>query len=220
MGHAKRLMTASESLRTLSYSVGLSGGSRLYDHFVRIEAVTPGEHKTGGEGLVIEHGTHDTPFGGAFMAVTPRGICRLAFVDGAGADACLADLRTRWPRAQIRENATTTGAVVRAVFGKPSSRGGDGPLSLYVSGTNFQVSVWRALLCVAPAAVASYARIATAIGCPGGATAVGQAAGANPVAFLIPCHRVIAQSGAWAVIGGVRPASGRFMPGRRRTARR
>ncbi len=199
--HAKRLMAASESLLALSYSVGLSSGSRLYDHFVRIEAVTPGEHKTGGAGLAIAYGTHDTPFGEAFVAVTPRGICRLAFVDGAGADACLAELRAQWPRAEMREDAATTGGMLRAVFGQAPPPGAGGPLSLYVSGTNFQVSVWRALLGVAPATLASYARIAAAVGCPGGARAAGQAVGANPVAFLIPCHRVIAQSGAW---GGYR----------------
>lgn len=192
---AKQLLAESRPLLEVSDSLGLSSGSRLYDHFVHLEAVTPGEYKRRGEGLTIEHAVHETPFGKAFIAITPKGICNFSFVDGADANDNLTDLRRRWPRAAMQENHRSTLAVVRAMFGEQSEPHQAVPISLHVSGTNFQVSVWKALLQIAPATVASYSQVATAIGHPKSARAVGLAAGANPVAFLIPCHRVIQQSG-------------------------
>ncbi|MBI2309011.1 MAG: methylated-DNA--[protein]-cysteine S-methyltransferase [Rhodocyclales bacterium] len=192
---AKQLLTESRPLLEVSDSLGLSSGSRLYDHFVHLEAVTPGEYKRRGEGLTIEYGAHETPFGKAFIAVTPKGICNFSFMDGADANDNLADLRKRWPRALVQENHNRTLAVVRTMFGEQIEPNHPLPISLHVSGTNFQVSVWKALLQIAPATVASYSQVASAIGHPKSARAVGLAAGANPVAFLIPCHRVIQQSG-------------------------
>jgi AraC family transcriptional regulator of adaptative response/methylated-DNA-[protein]-cysteine methyltransferase len=190
---AKSLLDASRPLLDVSYAVGLSSGSRLHDHFVQLEAVTPGEYKAGGAGLVIEHAVHTTPFGRAFIAVTPRGICHFAFLDDADDGSQLAGLADQWPRATFRENRRRTGAMVRAMFdGKPPP---DRPLSLHVHGTNFQISVWKALLRIPPGTVASYAQVAAAIGQPRAARAVGLAAAGNPVAFLIPCHRVIRGSG-------------------------
>jgi AraC family transcriptional regulator of adaptative response/methylated-DNA-[protein]-cysteine methyltransferase len=190
---AKRLLDESRPLLEVSDSLGLSSGSRLYDHFVHLEAVTPGEYKQKGRGLTIDYAVHDTPFGKAFIAVTPRGICRFAFLGRAGPDEQIADVLRKWPSATIHENRPRTLAAVKAMFDLPMCL--DRPLSLHVSGTNFQINVWKALLRIPPAAVVSYSQIATAIDRPGSPRAVGQAVGANPVAFLIPCHRVIQQSG-------------------------
>ena len=190
---AKQLLSESKPLLEVSDTLGLSSGSRLYDHFVQLEAVTPGEYKTGGAGLALEYAVHDTPFGKAFIAITPRGICGLSFLEHAESDGHLRELQKAWPHATVHENRQRTLAVIKAMFGEEKKL--DSPLSLHVSGTNFQISVWKALLQIPPAKVASYSQIATAIGHPGSARAVGQAAGANPVAILIPCHRVIQQSG-------------------------
>lgn len=191
--HAKKLLNESTSLLDVSNSVGLSSGSRLYDHFVHLEAVTPGEYKTSGRDVVIEYGVHETPFGEAFIATTPRGVCGFAFLEYTEIDEQVASILNKWPSALVRENRDRTSTVVTAMF--DMSLNLDRPLSLHVSGTNFQISVWKALLRIPPAKVVSYSQVAGAIGYPGSARAVGQAVGANPVAFLIPCHRVIQQSG-------------------------
>lgn len=190
---AKQLLAESGSLLEVSDSLGLSSGSRLYDHFVSLEAVTPGEYRKGGAGLTIEHAVHDTPFGDVFIAATPRGICKLAFLDQRDTDGHVQELNKKWPQALVRENPASTYRLVESMFGRHMEP--DRPISLHVSGTNFQVSVWKALLEIPPGTVTSYSRIASEIGKPRAARAVGTAIGANPVAFLIPCHRVIQQSG-------------------------
>lgn len=190
---AKQLLSESKSLLEVSDSLGLSSGSRLYDHFVHLEAVTPGEYKMGGAGLTIEYADHDTPFGKAFIAITPRGICNFSFLENTEINGPLAGLYKQWPHAQMQENHAKTLPVIKAMFG--GKKKSDRPLSLYVSGTNFQTSVWKALLQIPPAVVVSYSQVATAIGHPGAARAVGRAVGANPIALLIPCHRVIQESG-------------------------
>lgn len=190
---AKRLLSESRSVLEVSDSLGLSSGSRLYDHFVRLEAATPGDYKERGRGLSIEYSVHSSPFGNIFIAITPRGICKLSFLDYSSIDEHLAELIHLWPSAVIQEKRGNAQAVVEAVFRR--SRKPDRPLSLYVSGTNFQISVWKALLQIPPAAVVSYGQVAHAMGRPRSARAVGAAVGANPVAFLIPCHRVIQKSG-------------------------
>lgn len=190
---AKQLLSESKPLLDVSDSLGLSSGSRLYDHFVHLEAVTPGEYKMGGAGLTIEYAVHDTPFGKAFIAITPRGICIFSFLQSTEIDGHLTALYKKWPHAMVHENRQQTLAVIKAMFGGEKKL--DRPLSLHVTGTNFQISVWKALLQIPPATVASYSQVATAIGHPSSARAVGLAVGANPVALLIPCHRVIQQSG-------------------------
>lgn len=207
---AKQLLTESTPLLDVSHSLGLSSGSRLYDHFVHLEAVTPGEFKTRGEGLLIEYAVHDTPFGTAFIATTPKGICHFSFVDGSEFDASinerLSQLQRQWPNAILLENPDAISPIIHALFAstvgqKPEAMGTkqerkwEKPISLHVSGTNFQVNVWKALLQIDPAKLTTYSQVANAIGRPKSARAVGQAVGANPVAFLIPCHRVIQQSG-------------------------
>lgn len=190
---AKALLQESRPLLEVADTLGLSSGSRLYDHFVQLEAVTPGEYKQRGAGLVIDHGVHDTPFGKAFVALTQRGVCNFSFLDDQAPEAPLAALAQRWPAAELREAPSRTQSVIHTMF--DGSKTPDRPLSLHVSGTNFQISVWRALLQIPPAKVVSYAQVASAVGNPKAARAVGLAVGANPVALMIPCHRVIQQNG-------------------------
>lgn len=196
---AKALLEQARPLLHISDTVGLSSASRLYDHFVTLEAVTPGEHKAGGAGLTIEFAVHDTPFGAAFIAVTPRGICKLSFLTDAGIDPEVRALAKHWPKARLLNTDKRTSAVAERAFEYTAQA--DRPLSLMVRGTNFQVSVWKALLRIPPGAVTSYTEVAAVVGRPGAARAVGSAVGANPVALLIPCHRVIQQSGG---LGGYR----------------
>ena len=202
--NAKLLLCGAKSVLEVSDAVGLSSGSRLYDHFIHLEAATPGEYQMGGAGLTIDYAIHDTPFGAAFIALTPRGICTLAFLDSTGADEEVDALRKKWPHAQVCADIGRTQPVLAAMFSRKQQQ--DRPLSLYVSGTNFQVSVWKALLQIPEGRVVSYSQVAAAMGHPRAARAVGQAVGANPIAFLIPCHRVIQESGD---LGGYRWGSTR-----------
>lgn len=200
----KKLLHDSSSLLDLSNSLGLSSSSRLHDHFIRLEAVTPGEYKSKGKGLAIEYGIHSSPFGTLFIAMTQRGVCRAAFLDAKDMEAHLMDLQKIWPLASFTKNEAATQHIVDAMFG-----GVDilvRPLSLHIAGTNFQIAVWRALLSIPPGTITSYSQVATAMERPQSTRAVGNAVGANPVAFFIPCHRVIQQSGA---LGGYRWGSTR-----------
>ncbi len=196
----KRMLEDAHSLVEVSHSIGLSGSSRLHDHFVTLEAVTPGEYKTKGQGVDIEYGVHATPLGKMFVALTQRGICRIEFLDYRGIDQALAELRKDWPKAKLERSDESTTYVIDALFSEQADWQ-RGPLSLHVVGTNFQVAVWRALLRIPPVKLANYAQVANAIGCPTASRAVGNAIGANPLAMLIPCHRVIQKSGA---LGGYR----------------
>lgn len=190
---AKQLLEKSKSLLEVSDTIGLSSSSRLYDHFVELEAVTPGEFKMKGNGLAIEFSIQPTPFGNTFIAATARGICSLAFLDNSDFNDQLATLKQKYPHAIFNENNPRMKILIETMFGV--DRKLDRPLSLHVSGTNFQINVWKALLQIPPGNVTSYAQIAASIYQPSAARAVGQAIGANPVAFLIPCHRVIQLSG-------------------------
>lgn len=196
----KKLLEDAHSLHEVSHDLGLSGSSRLHDHFVQLEAVTPGEHRNKGRGVCIEYGVHPTPLGQVFVAVTQRGVCRVGFVDFTSSEELLADLRNTWPLSSIKENVESTRHVIDALVGRDAAYK-DGPLSLHVAGTNFQIAVWRALLRIPRGAVVSYSQVAESLGTPKAARAVGNAIGANPVALLIPCHRVIQKSGA---LGGYR----------------
>ncbi|MDY6983283.1 MAG: methylated-DNA--[protein]-cysteine S-methyltransferase [Pseudomonadota bacterium] len=197
----KNLLAESGSLLEVSDRLGLSSASRLHDHFVQLEAVTPGEYRGKGKDLAIEYGEHDTPFGRLFVAQTPRGVCRAAFIDD-GDETCaqLAMLRKTWPLATYVANARNT-ALVAELLSLPPAEQPQRPLSLHVAGTNFQVAVWRALLRIPAGSAVTYSQIAKAVGTPAAVRAAGTAIGANPVAFVIPCHRVIQQSGA---LGGYR----------------
>lgn len=196
---SKPLLMESGSLLDVSHSVGLSSGSRLYDHYVALEAVTPGEHRRQGQGLTIAYGVHPTPFGPMFVAATPRGICRAAFLDYAPVEQALTEVKAYWPLAEVAEDAAVTGPLVSRMFVPPGEE--HKPVSLHVSGSNFQVMVWRALLRIPPGAVVSYSGLANGLGRPTASRAVASAVAANPIAFVIPCHRVIQKSGA---LGGYR----------------
>ena len=194
----KRLLEESASLLEVADELGLSSSSRLHDHFVQLEAVTPGEYRNKGKSLSIRHGVHDTPFGRLFIARTPRGVCRAAFVDdGDGAE--LDRLAEVWPLAALERDAGATADIAALVSGPVRDQ--QRPLSLHVAGTNFQVAVWRALLRIPLARAVTYSQIAEAVGSPRAVRAAGSAIGANPVALLIPCHRVIQRSGG---LGGYR----------------
>lgn len=195
--HAKTLLSASESVLETSYGTGLSGPGRLHDHFVAVNAVTPGEYRTGGAGLTLRWGVTDTPYGPALIALSPRGVCALSFLDGA-TDETLAELRAAWPGATLRHDTGAADAAGRQIR---EARNGNGQILVHLSGTSFQISVWQALLNIPEGQVATYQSIAEAIDRPTASRAVGQAVGGNAIAWLIPCHRVIRSSGT---IGGYR----------------
>jgi AraC family transcriptional regulator of adaptative response/methylated-DNA-[protein]-cysteine methyltransferase len=200
---AKSLLRESRSVLDTTYSTGLSSGGRLHDLFITLEAVTPGEYKTGGAGLRIGRGFHDSPFGECLIATTDRGICGLAFVIDGDRDAAIAELAERWPGATFLDDQRGTRAVAERVFaawkGEWSAKNDASatPLSLLVRGTNFQVRVWEALLRIPAGAVSTYEEVASAIGQSTATRAVASAVAKNPVAYLIPCHRVIRKSGAF-----------------------
>lgn len=200
--YAKELLHGSRNLLDATYDAGLSSGGRLHDLFVTLEAVTPGEYRAMGRGMLIRAGFHETPFGECLVGVTERGVCALTFADGDRALA-LRDLAVRWPKAQVVEDPHATARVASRIFHAVEVRDPASvvPLALLVRGTNFQVNVWRALLRIPLGTVATYEDIARAVGTPAATRAVGTAIGRNPVAFLIPCHRVIRTTGA---LGGYR----------------
>ncbi|MFW2372349.1 MAG: methylated-DNA--[protein]-cysteine S-methyltransferase [Gammaproteobacteria bacterium] len=193
---AKQLLNEARPQLEVSDSLGLSSGSRLYDHFINLEAMTPGEYKSRGKGMTIEYAVHDTPFGPAFIATTRRGICKFSFLGQNGIEGEMQDLLKQWSEAEILNTNRHTSDLITTMF--QLNRQADRPLSLLVRGTNFQVSVWKSLMQIPPARVTSYSRVANALGRPGAARAIGRAVAINPVAFLIPCHRVIRQTGQLA----------------------
>lgn len=196
--YAKQQIHHSQNLLDLSLKTGLSSPSRLHDLFVNLEAMSPGEFKTGGNGIEITYGLHDTPFGTALIATTPRGICHLRFIEPGTETEAETELRTEWPQAPLILDPSSTEAIAHRLFtlNVPST-----PLTVLVKGTNFQIQVWRALLTLPPGSLTTYKAIAQTIQKPTATRAVGTAIGRNPIAYLIPCHRVIRESGD---LGGYR----------------
>ena len=194
---AKSWLKASASLLEAAYASGLSGPGRLHDLFVTCEAVTPGEFKHKGEGLQITYGIHPSPFGECLLAATGRGICSLMFVPGNDRAAALTAFRHDWQKAELSEDPSRTGPLLEQVF----SRSGEKPLPLHLLGTNFQMKVWEALLRIPAGALTTYTAVAQSIGRPTAARAVSNAVAHNPIAYIIPCHRVIRESGE---MGGYR----------------
>jgi AraC family transcriptional regulator, regulatory protein of adaptative response / methylated-DNA-[protein]-cysteine methyltransferase len=192
--HAKRLLEERRGVLETAYQAGLSGPSRLHDLFVTLEGVTPGDWKSRGAGMRIRYGVHDTPFGPALVAATPRGVCAIRFVAG-GAEDEIDRLAAEWPGAELVCDVAATAGLAREAFRRESGAA----LPLYVRGTNFQLQVWKALLSVPEGAVVSYEELAERIGRPTAVRAVAGAVAANPVAYLIliPCHRVIRKLGAF-----------------------
>jgi AraC family transcriptional regulator of adaptative response/methylated-DNA-[protein]-cysteine methyltransferase len=196
--HAQALLDRSASVLDAALAAGLSGPGRLHDRFVAVSAMSPGEARRG-EGLAIIHGIHDSPCGRLFIAATGRGICRLSFLELERPEDPAGALRQRWPAASLARDDSGTAALARRVFAREPD--GSAPLTLFVDGTNFQLQVWQALLRIPPGQVTSYAGLATATGRPRAARAVASAVAANPVAWLIPCHRVLRTGGE---LGGYR----------------
>jgi AraC family transcriptional regulator of adaptative response/methylated-DNA-[protein]-cysteine methyltransferase len=198
--YAKERLQESHSILDVALDAGLSGPGRLHDLFVTFEAMTPGEYKKSGTGLRISYGFHDTPFGECLLATTERGICALHFVQGrffverSARSAALEQLTSHWPQASFAEEPSQTQSLVDQIFASDPTQGSR-PFHLLLKGTNFQVKVWQALLSIPPGAMVSYQDVAAGIGKPNSARAVGGALAKNPVAYLIPCHRVIGKAG-------------------------
>jgi AraC family transcriptional regulator, regulatory protein of adaptative response / methylated-DNA-[protein]-cysteine methyltransferase len=192
--HAKHSLKESRSVLDATFDAGLSSPGRLHDLFVTIEAMTPGEFKQSGEGLTIQYGFHPTPFGECLLAITGRGICGLSFVPEGRRVQVLKELRDRWTGATLREASGATQPFVGRLF-VGSAKKPRAPLQLLLKGTNFQIKVWEALMRIPEGNVVSYEDLARSIGSPKASRAVGSAVGKNPVAYIIPCHRVIRREG-------------------------
>src|SRR5215469_8543264 len=184
LDNARRLLRSSASVLDAAYEVGLSGPGRLHDLFVTHEAMSPGEWKSGGEGLSVAYGFHPSPFGSALVMTTERGLAGLAF----------ADMRGRWVKARYSEDKERTGAIARRIF-EPTLWRPERPLRVVLIGTDFEVRVWETLLGIPMGRATTYSDIAAKLGRPTASRAVGAAVGKNPVSFVVPCHRVMGKSG-------------------------
>lgn len=191
LDHAKAELKGGASVLDASLAVGLSGPSRLHDLALKIEAMTPGEYAKGGEGLVIEYGFHDCPFGIALVMTTAKGLCGLGFGDDGEERDMLADMKARWPKADYRENLAHTAKIAKQIFETTN-----GTLPLHLLGTQWQIKVWQALLAIPSGKVATYKSIAERVCDAKASRAVGTAVGRNPISWLIPCHRVLGSDGA------------------------
>lgn len=211
--YAATALLDSHSLLDAAFESGLSGPGRLHDLFVSCDAVTPAEYRSGGRGLVIDYGFHPTPFGECLLGLTGRGVCSLFFEPGPrpGKDAgpyaadgdrsvrrafLVEELRAGWPAAELRHDPQTTAPVVERIFAPSLAlRDERAPLHLMLSGTNFQIKVWEALLRIPAGEIVSYEDIAKSIGSPKAVRAVAGAVARNPISYVIPCHRVIRKLG-------------------------
>lgn len=194
LDRARRIVAECPNVLDAALELGLSGPGRLHDLFVVHEAMSPGEWKTGGAGLVIRYGFHPSPFGLALAMSTPRGLCGLAFADRGEEVAALADMRRRWPNATYVEEPSATGPLVARIF-DPAAWRGEQPLRIVFIGTDFEIRVWETLLRIPMGRATTYSTIAEHVGRPKAARAVGAAIGRNPISFVVPCHRVIGKSG-------------------------
>jgi AraC family transcriptional regulator of adaptative response/methylated-DNA-[protein]-cysteine methyltransferase len=192
---AKRALLQAPDLLSASVDAGLSGAGRLHDLFVQMEAMTPAEYRDAGKGLTIRYGEADSPFGRAGLATTDRGVCAVEFLDGEAGDL-EASLASRWPAARLQRDDTAAAELSAKIFARSARR-----VPVHIPGTNFQIQVWRALLRIPAGSTISYGALARAAGRSGSSRAVGGAVGANPVAFLVPCHRVLRGDGE---LGGYR----------------
>ena len=194
LSSARDLLRSSASVLDTAYEVGLSGPGRLHDLFVTHEAMSPGEWKTGGEGLTISYGYHPSPFGTALVMITPRGLAGLALADPGKEKAALRDMRSRWPKAKYVEDFAATAPTARRIF-DPNLWRKEQPLRVVLIGTDFEVRVWEKLLTIPMGRLTTYSDLAAQAGNPKAARAVGAAVGKNPICFVVPCHRVVGKSG-------------------------
>jgi AraC family transcriptional regulator of adaptative response/methylated-DNA-[protein]-cysteine methyltransferase len=188
--YAKQLLQQQKTLATVSFETGLSGTSRLHDLFIRIEGMTPGEYQQGGKNLHIYYSHAETVFGNILIASTEKGICHISFVQG---DSGLSDLTNRFPAAILEQKTDLHQQAALKMFRDDWSD--LDKIKLHLKGTPFQIKVWNALLQIPMGSLKSYLEIAHEIGDPRASRAVGTAIGNNPIAYIIPCHRVITSSG-------------------------
>jgi AraC family transcriptional regulator of adaptative response/methylated-DNA-[protein]-cysteine methyltransferase len=194
LDHAKAMLKESASILDTSLEVGMSGPGRLHDLFVTHEGMPPGAFKNRGEGLQIAYGYHPSPFGLALVLVTGYGMCGMGFCDTGQEAAALADMTRRWPNAQYTEDSARTAPFAARIFAGDQWKRHD-PVRITFIGTDFEIRVWETLLKIPMGKATTYGDIATSIGSPKAARAVGAAVGKNPISFVVPCHRVIGKSG-------------------------
>ena len=196
LDHAKNLLRAEESVLDTTYAVGLSSTSRLHDLFVTYEAMPPGAFRARGEGLTMRWGAAPSPFGMAVMTITDYGVSGLGFADGTtSVEAAFEDLANRWPNAKfVRDDAAIVPLVDR-IF-DPDRWSAEQPVRVVLIGTDFEVKVWETLLTIPCGRATTYGELASRIGRPTAARAVGAAVGKNPSSFVVPCHRVVGTNGA------------------------
>lgn len=195
LDHARRLLDDGMPLLEAAMELGMSGPGRLHDLFVTHEAISPGEYKSRGAGLEIRYGFHISPFGSALIMATERGLAGLAFADEGEEAEAFADMSRRWPAATYLEDMGATTPYAQRIF-DPSRWQAEEPLRVVLIGTDFQVQVWQALMKIPLGRAKAYSDIAREVGKPKASRAVGAAIGANPLSFVVPCHRAVGKSGA------------------------
>jgi AraC family transcriptional regulator of adaptative response/methylated-DNA-[protein]-cysteine methyltransferase len=195
LDNARKILRESPNILDASYELGLSGPGRLHDLFVTHESMSPGEWKTGGQGLTVHYGFHPSPFGSALVMATDRGLCGLAFADAGGEREALDDMRGRWPNARYAEDSARTVVYAQRIFDSGRWKP-DAPLRVVLIGTDFEIRVWETLLKIPLGRATTYSDIARKIERPKASRAVGAAVGKNPISFVVPCHRVVGKSGA------------------------
>jgi len=196
LDHAKSLLRDRQSVLDTTYEVGLSSTSRLHDLFVTYEAMPPGIFRAGGAGLDMVWGAAPSPFGMAVVTATEYGMSGLGFADGEmSVEQAFEDLAQRWPNARfIRDDARVAPMIAQAF--DPNQWSADRPVRVVLIGTDFEVKVWETLLKIPVGCATTYQSVASQIGRPTAARAVGAAVGKNPISFVVPCHRVVGTSGA------------------------
>ena len=194
LDHARELLRDSASILDASYELGLSGPGRLHDLFVTHEGMSPGTYKARGRGLNIQYGFHDCPFGRALILITNEGLAGLAFADEGKEKSVLADMTSRWPEASYTEAPAATAPYAKRIFESERWKP-DQPLRIVFIGTDFEIRVWETLLRIPFGKASTYSDIASHLGKPSAARAVGSAVGKNPISFVVPCHRVLGKSG-------------------------
>ena len=194
LDHARGLLRDSASILDASYELGLSGPGRLHDLFVTHEGMSPGIYKAHGRGLNMSYGFHDCPFGRALILITSEGLAGLAFADHGKEKSALADMTARWPEATYVENQQATASYAKRIFESERWKP-DQPLKIVFIGSDFEIRVWETILRIPFGKASTYSDIASHIGKPKAARAVGTAVGKNPISFVVPCHRVLEKSG-------------------------
>ena len=199
--YLKEKLLESKNLVEAAEAAGLSSQSRIYDLFTTLEGVTPQEYKMHGSGIRVEYGFHETPFGLCLIGVTERGICWLSFMQAdEDPNVAIESMKAHWHNSLFHLDQNLTASFAARIF-NASKTNKSGKLHVFVKGTNFQLKVWEALLKIPLGGVTTYQGIAESIQSPKAMQAVGSAVGANHIAYLIPCHRVIRKDG---ILGGYR----------------